>query len=621
VRFLSDAALDRLARGVADPGGSASNGDGEGLDGVILGGRFEIDARVGEGGMATAHRALDRQSGELVVVKVTRASIVRESEPGAALSVLKEAMALGLLDERTPRTPHVIRLIAYGAQTIGELELPWLALELVDGGAYGTTLEQRVAHLARATGHAFDSKRVARVIEQLAAGLDAVHQVGVVHRDVKPANALIQGDPGDELAKLADFGIARPDGAEATFQGLAIGTPGYAPPELCALDTAAMGPATDVFGLAATAFYALTAEPLFDVDGVAEALRATRAPRRSVTAAPMLDPKLAANADVCRAIDALIARATHEDPTRRCSTPGEFARSLTALINTLTPEIAPESAPTAWSQLEPGDPLRAIDAAVWDGAAWLAIERQRLLVWDGAWRRASGLRAPKLHAITLEQPALDEGVEVRELRALACGESASIVVLERAMVASVLFGEPSSARFVALAGALDDLLVLASAGEGGHVALHALVGRYWLAPLALPQFARVTALRRVGRARFLVEGRDPESAPLACHYAPLEASIQLVPAQIPSNPRFVAEHVTPARHLGLTREGAVLEGRIGPANAESPRGQGPANAESPRGQGPANAESPRGQGPANAESPPGQGPLGLSRRDATGPRN
>src|SRR5690606_4025774 len=109
--------------------------------------------------------------------------------------------------------------------------VPWIALEYVHGGSEGTTLSQRVLHAIRHTSHAFDPHRAASLVEALGGGLCAVHEVGVIHRDIKPDNVLCCGFGDEEIFKIADFGVARPAGLTATFGGLVVGTLGYAAPE------------------------------------------------------------------------------------------------------------------------------------------------------------------------------------------------------------------------------------------------------------------------------------------------------------------------------------------------------------------------------------------------------
>ena len=216
---------------------------GQGIPSQYLRGvHYRVDRVLGEGGMGVALFALRvSPEGETpVVLKALRPSFVIGAGPTAALTVQKEAVALGRLNERVPPTPFVVRMLDAGTVAIDyrgqPLELPWLALEYVHGGAEGTTLTARVAHAVRTTRYAFSPERAGRAIESLALGVGAVHEMGVVHRDIKPDNILCCGSGESEIFKVSDFGLARPAGVVGTFAGLIIGTPGFAPPELTALD-------------------------------------------------------------------------------------------------------------------------------------------------------------------------------------------------------------------------------------------------------------------------------------------------------------------------------------------------------------------------------------------------
>lgn len=192
---------------------------------------YHVERMLGGGGMSVAFLARRRApEGEgTVVVKALRPAFLRSAGPTAALAFRKEATALRRLNEYIPPTPFVIRFVDVGAVTldtaVGPCEVPWIVVEYVDGGAEGTTLRERVEHAIRTTDHAFDSLRVRRLVECLGAGLTAVHSAGVIHRDVKPDNVLCCGRGVDELVKIADFGIARSTGLDATF-GVGIGTIG-----------------------------------------------------------------------------------------------------------------------------------------------------------------------------------------------------------------------------------------------------------------------------------------------------------------------------------------------------------------------------------------------------------
>lgn len=296
---------------------------------------YRVSRRIGAGGMAVAFFALrNGPDGQCpVVLKIIRPDFVRSFGATSALTVQKEAVALGRLNERVPPTPFVVRLIDTGRQRVRhgseESDLPWIALEFVHGGALGTTLDQRVEHSIRVTGHAFGPARAARAVRCLVSGLEAVHEAGVIHRDVKPSNVLCSGTGPEELFRLADFGVSRPTGMAATFGGILVGTPGYAAPEQAALDLRRIGPWTDVFGLATVIFFLLTGENYFQLDSPGNALLAVRdAQRKSVLGAEALAPELRKRAGACARIDEILGRATAARASDRPQSAAEFGGLL-----------------------------------------------------------------------------------------------------------------------------------------------------------------------------------------------------------------------------------------------------------------------------------------------------
>src|SRR5689334_23228072 len=171
--------------------------------------------------------------------------------------------------------------------------------------------------------------RRAHTVECLAEGLTAIHEVGVVHRDLTPGNVLCCGFGASEVMKIADFGIARPTGINVTFGAVLLGTPGYAAPEQSFASEGDIGPWTDVFGFACLIFHALTGEPYFDTANFAQALLLVREPkRRSILESRALSPELRENPASCRAIDAVLAHATAMNPGERPKQAREFAGAL-----------------------------------------------------------------------------------------------------------------------------------------------------------------------------------------------------------------------------------------------------------------------------------------------------
>src|SRR5262249_25801045 len=277
---------------------------------VSPGVRYRLLSRIGQGAVGVAFSAVRiwPEGSTPVVMKVLRPWFVQQAGSAASLIVQKEAVALGRLNERVPPTPFVVRLIDTGrtglTHGVARLDLPWIVVEYVHGGAEGTTLSDRIDHSIRTTGSAFDGQRAAHCAECLCQGLLAVHEVGVIHRDLKPDNVLCCGFGDDEIFKIADFGVARPAGVSATFGGMIVGTLGFAAPELVTNDARAIGPWSDVFSLAAVLFYALTGEEYFEVENPGELMAARVSPKRkSIRDSKKLSPEIRDNDGACRAID------------------------------------------------------------------------------------------------------------------------------------------------------------------------------------------------------------------------------------------------------------------------------------------------------------------------------
>lgn len=199
--------------------------------------RYELLGPVGGGASAEVHRARDRRTGELVALKVLRA------EQGSELArrrFFRELDSLLRLNH-----PHVVGVRGYGLLPTGQ---PLLALELLDG----VDLESQVAAGAR-----YDDAQVRALALQLAAGLAAIHQAGVVHRDFKPANVMVLRSGG---LKIVDFGISRlldPDQTRLTAAGAFLGSPATIAPEQID-DPHGAGPAADLYALGASLYWLLT---------------------------------------------------------------------------------------------------------------------------------------------------------------------------------------------------------------------------------------------------------------------------------------------------------------------------------------------------------------------------
>lgn len=210
---------------------------------MLLAGRYRLDVEIGRGGMGEVWRAYDETLARAVAVKLL---LPQDTDATAASRFRLEAQTAGRLNH-----PNVVGVLDFGEYD----NRLYLVMELVEGDS--------LARVLSASG-ALPAEQVARLGAQAAAGLAAAHQQGIVHRDVKPANLLL--DAGGTL-KIGDFGIARfldDPGAALTATGQIVGTGLYLAPER-ALGRPA-GPASDMYSLGCVLYQLLSGRPPFQAD-------------------------------------------------------------------------------------------------------------------------------------------------------------------------------------------------------------------------------------------------------------------------------------------------------------------------------------------------------------------
>ena len=232
----------------APPGSSAGSPGGGGHERL---GKYRLLEEIGEGGMGVVHLALDPR-GRAVAIKVLRTHVAHDDDARHRLG--REVETLSRV--RDDRVASVIDADVMGPR-------PYVVTRYVPGSALDETVEEsgplgpdELLRLARGTAEA----------------IRAIHACGVVHRDIKPGNVLLEdGEP-----VLIDFGIAHlQDDVRHTVGGLVMGTPGYLSPEL--VEGAAITDATDWWGWAATITYAASGRPPFGrgrMDAVLSRVRA-----------------------------------------------------------------------------------------------------------------------------------------------------------------------------------------------------------------------------------------------------------------------------------------------------------------------------------------------------------
>jgi len=207
-------------------------------------GRYRLSDLIGTGGMATVWRAEDAVLARLVAVKVLHREYA--ADPVARSRFRSEARAAASISH-----PHVVSVFDYGdADGRDDGETPFLVMELVDGWSLAQEL---------ATRGCLPAQEVARVIEEVALGLSAAHDLHLIHRDIKPGNLLITQA---RTIKITDFGIARAaDSLSLTRTGTVVGTAQYISPEQAAGHRA--GPGSDIYSLGVVAYTCLSGAPPF----------------------------------------------------------------------------------------------------------------------------------------------------------------------------------------------------------------------------------------------------------------------------------------------------------------------------------------------------------------------
>jgi len=269
----------------------------------LLAGRYQLDDRIATGGFGEVWRSTDTVLARPVAVKLLRSAYAHEPETVARFRA--EARHAGALTHQS-----VARVYDYGEPA--PPQPPFLVLELVDGPSLA-------ALLARGP---LGPEQVMDVVAQAAAGLDAAHQTGLVHRDIKPGNLLIS--PGG-VVKITDFGISRAAGAAPlTDAGHLVGTAGYLAPERAAGDHGRA--ASDLYSLGVVAYECLTGTLPFTGGPLQMALAHLDRPM------PPLPPSVPAD------VAGLVGRLTAKDPEQRPATAGEVAEEAARLRDRLIME-------------------------------------------------------------------------------------------------------------------------------------------------------------------------------------------------------------------------------------------------------------------------------------------
>ncbi|MGH8793760.1 MAG: serine/threonine-protein kinase, partial [Stackebrandtia sp.] len=220
--------------------------------GDMVAGRYRIDDHLDGGGMGDVYRGHDTRLDRVVAIKLLHSGLSGNARFRTRFQ--QEARAVAAL-----QTPGIVSLYDYGEDETPEGTVSYLIMELVKGQSLSSILREQGAL------HHDDTMKI---VASAAEALHAAHEAGIIHRDVKPANMLID-DNGN--AKLVDFGIARAKGeAGLTETGMVMGTVAYTSPEQ--LQDSNLTGLADVYSLGVVAYECLAGQPPFSSSNTGAAI-------------------------------------------------------------------------------------------------------------------------------------------------------------------------------------------------------------------------------------------------------------------------------------------------------------------------------------------------------------
>jgi serine/threonine-protein kinase len=264
---------------------------------------YDLVAELGHGGMGVVYQARDQKLGRVVALKMILSRHYVSQE--ALRRFQAEAEAVAQLQH-----PNIVQLHDHGQHD----NLPYFTLEFMAGGSLSVRLKK--GGLA--------PKEAARLVEQLARGMQYAHQAGFIHRDLKPGNILLAADG---TPKISDFGLVKraETDQDLTQTGEAMGTPAYMAPEQALGETKRVGPAADVYSLGAVLYECLTGKPPFQGksrDDIRHQVIHTdpTPPRQSKPRLP-------------RDLETICLKCLHKDPQKRYASAEALANDLQRFQN------------------------------------------------------------------------------------------------------------------------------------------------------------------------------------------------------------------------------------------------------------------------------------------------
>jgi serine/threonine-protein kinase len=301
-------------------------------------GRYKIQGVLGKGAMGLVYDGLDPTLDRRVAIKtILTRNLDEATAKHYSMRFQREVRAVARLNH-----PNIVQVYDFGA----EGDLAYIVMEYIQGRELKDSFDKK---------ELFDLGTTFGLMTELLSALDFAHEAGIIHRDVKPANVMV--DAGGH-AKLTDFGVARvedPDAAtgESTRAGAVIGTPSYMSPEQ--IQGQPIDRRTDIFSAGVVFYQLLTGQKPFE--GTQWALA-----KKIIQDDPVWPSKVV---QIPALIDRVVARALSKAPEQRYQTARKFAEDLKRILEGKEPEAA--SAPAASAAAAAPAAPSAAEKEFWDG--------------------------------------------------------------------------------------------------------------------------------------------------------------------------------------------------------------------------------------------------------------
>jgi serine/threonine protein kinase/ketosteroid isomerase-like protein len=275
---------------------------------LLIDGKYRLERLIAHGGMGSVYRALHVQLDRAVAIKILRAEFLADATIRARFN--REARAAARL-----KHPNIVAVYDFGELPSGSA---YLVMELIEGRSLREELR---LHAAR--GGQMGPERAAALLLPVCAGVEAAHRHGVIHRDLKPDNVMIEAERGAERVLVLDFGIAKLKERDQTMRFITdeetiVGTPNYISPEQCS--GLPVDARSDVYSLGVMLYEMLTGQAPFAARDTAAVL--LRHLHEAPAAPSRFRPELAGP------LEDVVLRALQKSPERRYASAAQFADAV-----------------------------------------------------------------------------------------------------------------------------------------------------------------------------------------------------------------------------------------------------------------------------------------------------